>query len=66
MKVMKNNPPEAEKATTFSACDVVPPSKRIDYLCLSSGKAKNILIILYILSKNLKGYLRKERGQPLT
>jgi len=50
-KVMKNNPPKAEKAATLSACDVAPPSKRVDYFCLSSGKAKNILIILYILSE---------------
>jgi len=49
---MKNNPPGAGgKATTFSVCDVVISSKRVDDFCLSSGKAKNILIILLILSK---------------
>ena len=42
-----------KKATTFSVCDVVPPSKMVDTFCLSSGKAKNILIILLILSKKL-------------
>jgi hypothetical protein len=46
MKVMKNNPPVAEKTTTLSACDVVPPSKRLDTFCLSSRKAENILHIL--------------------
>ena len=37
----------------MSACDVAPLSKRVDTFCLSSGKAKNILIILLILSNKL-------------
>ena len=37
----------------MSVCDVAPLSKRVDTFCLSSGKAKNILIILLILSNKL-------------
>ncbi|MEA3417287.1 MAG: hypothetical protein U9R02_14280 [Thermodesulfobacteriota bacterium] len=52
---MKNNlPVGGKKLQILFACDVAPPSKRDDYFCLSSGKAKNILIILYILSKKSK------------